>query len=313
MARNIVLFGATGFVGRNILAALAARGDDVTAVSRSGACPPGAARGVAMDDLDTAELPVDDAVVIHVAAQRYDASRFEMAQSDILSANVELTNRVFAFCAARGIKEVRMASSVAVYQAGLAIMDDASPVDLNAPPHRNEAFYAWSKRWAEITADLFAERYGVSTVAFRLSNPYGPFDSIDTKAAHVAPAFVMRALSAGDSFALQGDPEVERDFIYVDDVVHVFLKSLDWRGRTETYNLCSGQTTTLRRLAEMAIAAAGTGKSLKLDAEFAPAAVRARRSSSDRVREAFGITAFTPLDQGLKATTDWYRKALADA
>lgn len=305
----VIVTGATGFVGRNLVRRLAADGREVWAASRSGGEVPEAARSLSMDALDVSEPPADT-VLCHVAAQRYEAARFEMAQSDILTANVELGNRVFAFCARAGIEEVRLASSVAVYQAGLPVMDDAVPVDLNAPPNPNEAFYGWSKRWAEVLAGLFRDRYGVSTVAFRLSNPYGPFDSTDMAAAHVAPAFVMRALAPGDAFALKGDPYVERDFTFVDDVTDAFARSLAWRGRSETFNLCRGETTTLFDLAHACIAAAGTDKRVVTEAEFAPAAVRVRRSTSDRVREALGIEGFTPLAEGLKPTTDWYREAL---
>ena len=307
---KVIVFGGTGFVGRNLVAGLAAAGHDVVAVSRSGGAVEGAALSVSMDRLDDIPALSEDAVVCHVAAQRYNADRFEMAQSDILTANVELTNRVFAFCAQRGVKEVRMASSVAVYQAGLTVMDDREPVDLNAPPHRNEAFYAWSKRWAEIEADLFAERYGVSTVSFRLSNPYGPMDSTDPKAAHVLPAFVLRALGPGDMFGMKGDPYVERDFIWVGDVVGVFLKSLDWRGRSEAFNLCTGETVTLLHLAETIVRLANSDKRITLETDFAAAAVKARRSSADRVKATFGIEAFTTLEDGLRSTIAWYKDAV---
>lgn len=307
---TVVVFGATGFVGRNLVRRLAGEGRDVLAVSRSGATVPEASRSLSMDDLDTlGQLPADT-VVCHVAAQRYDASRFDMAQSDILTSNVELTNRVFAFCARVGVKEVRMASSVAVYQAGLPVMDDAVSVDLAGSPYPNEAFYAWSKRWAEIAAGLYRDKYGISTVSFRLSNPYGPFDSIDTKAAHVLPAFVLRALGPGETFELKGDPLVERDFIFVDDVTEVFAKSLDWRERSEAMNLCRGETDTLYDLAKTILDLAGSYKALKTEAEFAPAAVRARRSSADRVKATFGVEAFTSLRDGLAPTIAWYRDQL---
>lgn len=308
---KVIVFGATGFVGRNLVAGAAAAGHDVVAVSRSGQAVDGAGLSVSIDRLEDIPALPEDTVVCHVAAQRYDADRFEMAQSDILTANVELGNRVYAFCALRGVKEVRMASSVAVYQAGLPIMDDRDAVDLNSPPHRNEAFYAWSKRWAEILADLFAERYGVSTVSFRLSNPYGPLDSIDPKAAHVLPAFVLRALGPGETFGMKGDPLVERDFIWVGDVVDVFLKSLAWRGRSDAFNLCTGETVTLLHLAETILKLAGSDKRVELEANFAPAAVKARRSSADRLKETFGIAAFTSLEDGLKPTIAWYKDATA--
>lgn len=310
---TVVLFGATGFVGRNLAIALAAEGRRVIALSRSGATVPEAAVSLPLSRLHEVEALPDDAVVVHVAAQRYDASRFEMGQSDILTSNVELSNRVYEFCAERGVTEVRLASSVAVYQAGLPLMDDAQAPDLNKPPHRNEAFYAWSKRWGEILASLYEDRYGVATVAFRLSNPYGPHDSLDAKAAHVAPAFVMRALGPGDEFLLKGDPKVSRDFVWVGDVVEVFRRSLEWKGRSERYNLCSGAATTLYDLAQTVIDLSGRPKRLVTENDFAPAAVPVRASSAERVKAAFGVGEFTPLRDGMAQTVEWYREAMAHA
>ena len=310
---TIIVFGATGFVGRNLVAALHEAGHEVIAVSASGGPVAGARAALAMDRLDALPPIPTDSVCFHVAAQRYDAAAFDMAQSDILTANVELTDQVYAFCARRGIKEVRLASSVAVYPAGLPVMDDARAIDLNAAPHSNEAFYAWSKRWGEIAAALYADRYGISTLCFRLSNPYGPMDSLDPKAAHVLPAFVMRALGPEPRFAMRGDPYVERDFIWVGDVVRVFLASLSWSGRSEAFNLCSGETVTLLDLARAILRGAGAEKPIDLETEFAPAAVRVRRSSAERIREAFNIDRFTDLDTGLAPTIAWYRSALSHA
>jgi nucleoside-diphosphate-sugar epimerase len=306
----ILLFGATGFVGQNLAIRFAEAGHEVIGVSRTGAPVAGASSCMAIDALDDLAALPDDIVCCHVAAQRYDASRFQMAQSDILTANVALTNRVYAFCAERGVKEVRLASSVAVYQSGLPLMNDVAAIDLNAPPHPDEAFYAWSKRWAEIVADLYRDRYGISTVTLRLSNPYGPMDSLDPKAAHVLPAFVLRALGPEETFVLRGDPDVERDFIWIGDVAKVFLQSLGWKGRAETFNLCTGQTVTLRGLAEEVLRQSGAAKKLVTDPHFSPAAVRTRRSSAERLCAAFDIAPFTPMEAGLAATIDWYRRAL---
>lgn len=305
----LVVFGATGFVGRNLVRRLAAAGEEVIAISRSGAVVPEADRSLSMAGLDALQLP-EDSVVYHVAAQRYDASAFNMAQSDILTANVELTNTVYAFCARAGVKEVRLGSSVAVYEAGLPLMDDADPVDLNSSPYPNEAFYAWSKRWGEVLAKLYGEKYGVSTVIFRLSNPYGPFDSTSLTGAHVLPAFVMRALGPGDTFGLMGDPDVERDFVFVDDVTDVMARSAGWRGRSEVFNLCRGKTTTLHDLAKEILAISGSDKRIQTEQDFTPAAVRVRRSNSDRVREAFGVPEFTSLADGLRPTVAWYREQM---
>ncbi|MBV9078166.1 MAG: NAD(P)-dependent oxidoreductase [Methylobacteriaceae bacterium] len=309
MTGAVLVVGASGFVGRNLVDRFVARGMPVFAVvGRRGTVLPGTEATVALSDLASLPALPEDTVVVHLAAQRYDAGRFELAQSDIVTANTEIANAVFRFCLERGLKEVRMASSVAVYPGGLATLDDAVPVDLNAPPNRNEAFYAWSKRWAEITARLHHERFGISTISFRLSNPYGPHDSTDPRSAHVLPAFVMRALDDGPVFEIKGNPLVERDFIFIDDAVEAFWRSLALRGVQDEVNLCRGETTTLLDLARTILEVAGSDKRLQAG-ETETQGVLARRSTNGRLRRLFDDLAFTPLADGLRPTIDWYRDA----
>ena len=302
----VVIVGASGFVGRHLAEALGGKVETVLGVTASGRPTRGCHRVVTMGAIgDLPPLPVDTAL-IHVGAHRYDAGRLDLVQSDILLANVDLATRVYHFCAERRITEVRLASSVAVYEAELASMDDALPVRLDAPPHEGEAFYAWSKRWAEVLAKLYAGRFGVNSVVFRLSNPYGPYDSVDRKKAHVAPAFVMKALDDDPVFAIKGDPMVERDFVYVGNVVEAFVGSLAWRGRNETFNLCTGRTDTLIDLARTVMDVAGVSKPIEAGRPGAFGPPR-RRSTSERIEAALGLT-FADLRRGLPPTVDWYRE-----
>ncbi|HYE00019.1 MAG TPA: NAD(P)-dependent oxidoreductase [Alphaproteobacteria bacterium] len=305
----VVLWGATGFVGRNLAAALVARGVEVAAVSRGGAAVPGC-RAVAAAEAEAMPALPADAVVVNLAAHRYDASRFQTGQSEILLHNTALAAAVYHFCAARGLTELRQASSVAVYPAGAAVLDDSAPLDLGAMPHGGEAFYGWSKRFAEVAADLYRDRYGVSTVSFRLSNPYGPHDSTDIDHAHVVPAFILKALGPQPDFPVRGDPRAERDFVYVGDVVEVLLRSLERRGEHGAYNLASGTTTSIADLARAVLDACGADKPI-VAGGAATSAVQVRRSPSDRLRAAYGIDRFTPLAEGLARTVPWYRDALA--
>ncbi|WP_420407927.1 NAD-dependent epimerase/dehydratase family protein [Hoeflea sp.] len=304
---TVIVFGASGFVGRNLVDALAGRVPTLIGVTSSTTDVPGCTQVVALDQIDSLPALPEDTVAIHVAAYRYDAGRQALAQSDILKNNSDLNTRIFHFCAERGIRELRMASSMAVYQTDLDVMDDSVPVDLNLPPNPHESFYAWSKRWAETMADLYRHRFGVNCVSFRLSNPYGPYDSVSLAKAHVAPAFVMKALNADPVFEIRGDPMVERDFTFVGDVVNAFVQSLAFTGRNETFNLCSGRSTTLMELAQTVMRVAGVEKEIRSGAPgaFGPAK---RVSTSERIRNSMGLE-FASLEEGMRTTIDWYRHA----
>lgn len=309
MTEAVVLFGAGGFVGRNLVDALAGHVPLLYGVTACGAAVPGTTGCFAFAQRgDIPPLP-RDTIVVNVAARRHDARRFAQQQSAILAHNCEIATRVYEFCVERAIGEVRLASSVAVYPAEWELLDDERPVDRAAPPHAGEAGYAWSKRWAEIVADLHHRLYGIATLVFRLTNPYGPYDSLDAAAAHVAPAFAMKALAPGPVFEIAGNPDAERDFVYAGDVARVFAASLDRRGEHDSCNLAQGETRSIRHLAEAAIAAAGVIKTIAVSGD-AHRGVAVRRASAAKLRRLFDPPPFRSLEEGMRLTVDWYRDAL---
>jgi nucleoside-diphosphate-sugar epimerase len=309
----VILFGASGFIGRNIAEALRGRAGLLVGVNASGRAVPGCDRVVAAADL--ASLPALPArtAIIHVAAFRYFASRFGKQQAEILSANLGLTDLVYRFALERGITEIRAASSAAVYPAGWAVQDDALPLDLNAWPHEGEAAYAWSKRWGEIAAELWHRRAGVNTISLRLTNPYGPFDTLDEAEAHVATAFIIRALGDAPEFEVRGDPEAERDFLFAGDIAAAFVESLALQGVQAAVNCAAGETTRVIDLAHAAMRAAGRERPVRTNPPppGANAGVKVRRATAARLRQLLpGLAPFQGLEAGMRRTLDWYRDAL---
>lgn len=306
LPNTVVLFGAGGFIGRNIVDALAPKVANLIGVTASGRDIPGCRSVVAMDKLASIPALPADTVVINVAAYRYNAQTFGKEQSQILESNVAIANAVYGFCAERDIKEVRLASSSAVYPASWDVLDDEREFNLNEWPNRGEAAYGWSKRWAEICAQLYQMLYGINTIAFRLSNPYGPYDTLDVKAAHVATAFVIKALMPGDTFEILGNADSERDFMYAGDVANAFLVSLSHRGENGVYNLAFGETTTVRQLADIAVKVSKSKKTIQV-APVPPGGVRTRRLTVAKLRGALDLPPPTDLTEGLTKTMAWYR------
>ncbi|MDR3733947.1 MAG: NAD(P)-dependent oxidoreductase [Acidobacteriaceae bacterium] len=311
---TVIVTGATGFVGRNLLQRLACQVDRVIAINRGDVLPTGPS-GVALSRIEQVAVrdlgaldPGADAIVVHLAASRYDAVKFRTDQARILVENVDLAGWIYSFCAEKGINEVRLASSIAVYGASQIVLDDQQPLPEN-DPFVSEMMYGWSKRVAETYSRLFLEKYGIHTVAFRLSNPYGPFDAIDEESAHVVPAFVIRALCGDGPFTIRGNPAATRDFIFIDDVVDVLTRSLSWRERTGVFNLATGQNVTIQYLAETVLRLTRCNRPIVVGGAATGDVVH-RQCAVEALRRAFHPGPMTQLEQGLIPTIEWYRNVL---
>lgn len=306
----VVLFGAGGFIGRNLVDALHRQVARLIGVTAGGRPVPGCTLTVAARDLDGIPALPADTIVINVAARRYEPATFRQDQSLILRDNLAIVGQVYAFCAVRGIAEVRQASSSAVYAAGTEPLDDGVTVDLNQHPHAGELGYAWSRRMAEISADLHHRLYGIHTQSFRLTNPFGAHDTTDAAGAHVATALVIRALTESGPLHLLGNPDAERDFVYAADVARIFVESCRQRGIHDCLNLARGETISIRGFAQLVLDAAGGHRPIEVSANLPPG-VNVRRATGRRLAERFPTVVLRPLADGVRETVQWYRHVLA--
>ena len=304
----VILFGASGFIGRNLVNALVSDHIPTYGVTGSGSPIEGCAQVVSLKNLEMLPTLPRETVIINVAAFRYDAQKFAKDQQLAFEINNTITNRLYAFAETRKINEVRFASSSAIYPADWDLLDDERPGALNSPPHLGEFLYAWSKRWGELAADHYRSKSGISTTSFRLSNPYGPYDTTDLDAAHVATAFAIRALNDDLTFKIRGNSEARRDFVFSGDVANIFVRSLSLRDVHEALNLSSGQTVSIYDLAKETLKAAGISKPIETADIKSGAGVAVRELTSSRLSKLLPYN-FSSLDEGLRHTIEWYKNA----
>lgn len=93
---------------------------------------------------------------------------------------------------------------------------------------------------------MFNELYGLPYSIIRLSNPYGPEYSIE-KPQGVIHHFVSKAIN-NEKISIWGDGSVERDFIYIDDVVSALCKALEYPKSRSLFNIGSGTSTSVKTI-----------------------------------------------------------------
>ncbi len=246
----VAITGATGFIGKHMVAALLAAGKTVLALHRRASADdlPRHERllWASIQEAEAAFVGHRPGAVIHLATC-YGAVA---SLSEMLASNVALPLRALELATANG--------------ASLFITTDtffAKPA-FNYPRMRS---YTQSKsefvRWAV----LATQSAGCPKVVnARLEHVYGPGDG-DQK---FVPQ-LLKTLMAGQQVALTPGDQL-RDFVHVDDVVAAYLTVLEMqaqlpRGLTEI-EVGTGETHSVRDFVEQAKASAGSTSPLNFGA-----------------------------------------------
>ena len=246
---HVLVTGGAGFIGAHSARALLERGHQVTVVDdlshgRREAVPPGADL-VVLDIRAEEILPLVDSgsyhAVLHLAAQM-DVRK--SVADPLLDAGVNVLGTVNLLEAARrtGIKRFVFASSGgAVYGE-----QDVFPAP-ESHPRRPASPYGVSKLCGEEYLAHYARAYGLSTLALRYANVYGPGQDPHGEAGVVA--IFLDKLLAGQTATINGDGLQTRDYVYVGDVARANVLAIE-SGATGALNIGTGVETTVVDLAQ---------------------------------------------------------------
>jgi len=301
----VLVTGGAGFIGSHLVDALLAQGHRVVVLDDLSTGDPGRvpkeARFVKGDvrapglDALLAEEKVD--AVFHLAAQIDVRKSVEDPVFDA-EVNVIGTIRVAQAATAAGVAQVVFSSS------GGAIYGD--PVGERAGedhPLNPCSAYGVAKLAGEKYLAALAADAGWALTVLRYANVYGPRQDGRGEAGVVG--IWMNRLLSGQDAVVNGDGGQTRDFVHVADVVAANLAAFLGR-KAGVFNVGTGIETSVKELYGLVAAACGVATPPR----FGPAKPGEQRRSVLDVslaREVLGLAGLVPLDDGMKATAEWFR------
>ena len=308
-----VVTGGAGFIGSTRVDRLAARGDDVLIIddlstgstdnlADARAAGSGTVELAVADigETGTAELVAGHRpdVVFHLAAQTDVRLSVDAPVSDART-NVIGMLRVLDGAHAGGARKVVFASS------GGTIYGEADPALLpfdEDTPQRPLSPYGVAKLAGGLYLDVYRALHGLAGTTLALANVYGPRQDPQGEAGVVA-IFAGRLLS-GQPCTVFGTGEQTRDFVYVDDVTDALLTAAE-RADGQLLNIGTGVEISVNDLYRTMAGMVG-GPNDPVRGSARPGELDRSALDPTRAASELGWRPVTGLDDGLRATLDWF-------
>lgn len=292
---KVAVFGASGFVGLNVIEAFSKADHEVVA-SDIRKAEQVMTEFVQADLLKYEEVEAvvrgTDAVV-HLAASPLPFS----LDNPKLNARINIEGSLNILDAARacGIKKVIFSSASSIVgEVKYNPVDEGHPCTPKTP-------YGVAKYAMEHYLRVYQELYGLNYLVFRFYNVYGPWQYPESRA--VIP-MVYQRLKIDGSFNVFGDGSQTRDFIHVGDIADLFVRSITSDVQNEVVNMGTGRATTVKEI----VATMGDILGIEPMINYLPprpGEIENFTADPSKLYRLFGNYQFTSLAEGLKQTVSW--------
>jgi len=313
MKKRIVVCGATGFIGRNLVERLAADpGVELVAVRhrRPGYDLPGLRwieADLTRDEGARAAVAGAD-VVIQAAATTSGAKDIVERPYIHATDNAVMNSLLLRACHEAKVGHFVFFSCSVMYQPAERPVRE-SDFDLSRPLFPSYVAAGWTKIYVERMCEMYAGFGRLRCTALRHSNVYGPHDKFDLERSHMFGATVTKAMTApeGGTLTVWGTGEEARDLLYVGDLVRC-VEMVMARQTTPfaLYNVGFGQAVKVRDVVERVIAATGRRIGIAHDLSR-PSIPFSLALDSSRIATEIGWRAETTLAEGLARTIAYWR------
>lgn len=311
--RKVLVCGASGFIGRNLLEQLSER-DDLELYGTYFRTPsesiPKGNLGVKLERVDLTnpdevERIVKDKDVIVQAAAVTSGSKDITTRPHIhVTDNAVMNSLLLRAAFENRVGHVVFFSCTVMYPV------QEKPVreeDFDYQIQGNYFGAGWTKVYVEKMCEFYSTISDTRYTAIRHSNIYGPWDKFDLEHSHVFGATVTKVMTAKNKeIEVWGDGSESRDLLYVSDLVDFVEKIIvSQKIPFELVNLGYGSAVSVRQLVERIVRASGKDLEIKFDTTK-PTIKFGLTVNTEKARARYNWAPKVSLNEGIKKTLSWY-------
>ena len=182
----------------------------------------------------------------------------------------------------------------------------------NGDPYDTYFGVGWMKRYTEILCKLYSEKLKnpMKTVIVRPSNIYGPYDDFDFATSHVMAATIRKIIERHNPIEVWGDGNDIRDLIYIDDFIDGLLLATEKMDdyKYDPINIAYGKGYSIKEILQMILEIDGYNDAKIIYDSSKPSMIPIRLIDIEKAEELLGFRPKTDIRKGIKKTIDWYKK-----
>ncbi len=311
--KTVFLTGAAGFIGFHTASALTHRGERVIGLDNfntyySPALKRERATLLREMGVEVIEADLNDRAtlqqlfqqhtftdVVHLAAQagvRYARQNPEA----YLASNIDGFLSLLEVLRHHPDVKLTYASSSSVYGCNKKI-----PFSVDDPTDQPANLYAATKKANELMAYSYHHLYGIAMTGLRFFTVYGPWGRPD-----MAYYSFTEAILNQKPIHLFNKGRMQRDFTYIDDIVHGTLAAIDYKGDYALFNLGNNQPVELLTFVSLLEKMLGQ-EAIKVFEGPSKGEVETTYADITSAQEKLGFYPKTSLEEGLSRFIDWFQ------
>lgn len=303
---KILITGASGFVGRNLVNKLERL--EYTNLLTPSSKELNLINQQATNDYFDKNRPE---VVLHIAGLVGGIAANKARPGDFFYNNVMVGINVMHYAHKHNAKKVVSLAAGCGYPKHLETPFDEKDF-WSGLPDMNSYGYSMAKKNLVIQSWAYKEQFDFDSTVLIPANLYGPYDNFNLETSHVVPALIRKFITAKENNTPQvevwGTGKATREFLYVSDAVDAIIDAIDV-DEVGPFNLGTGRETSIKELIETISTIVGYEGEIYWNTDR-PDGQPKRFYDMEKFAKRFGYVPDTSLELGLKETIDWYNNNL---